>query len=64
MLRFMKSGITQVNANGLHYVSDTLFSTLNGDSIIPIQLSQYNGCWCPGSLRRQDISAQDIDYVE
>ena len=22
------------------------------------------GCWCPGSLRRQDISSHDIDYVE
>ena len=22
------------------------------------------GCWCPGSLRRQDISNHDIDYVE
>ena len=24
----------------------------------------YHGCWCPGSLRRQDISSHDIDYVE
>ena len=28
------------------------------------QLGQYHGCWCPGSLRRQDISSHDIDYVE
>ena len=21
-------------------------------------------CWCPGSLRRQDISTHDTDYVE
>ena len=27
-------------------------------------LGQYNGCWCPGSLRRQDISNHDIDYVK
>ena len=26
--------------------------------------SQYHGCWCPGSLHRQDISSHDIDYVE
>ena len=25
---------------------------------------QYPGCWCPGSLRRQDISSHGIDYVE
>ena len=24
----------------------------------------YHGCWCPGSLRRQDISSHDIDSVE
>ena len=24
-------------------------------------LGHYHGCWCPGSLRRQDISSQDID---
>ena len=22
------------------------------------------GCWCPGSLRHQDISSHDIKYVE
>ena len=32
--------------------------------MIPVQLSQYHGSWCPGSLRRQDISTRDIDYVE
>ena len=26
------------------------------DRIIPVQHSQYHGCWCPGSLWRQDIS--------
>ena len=28
------------------------------------QVGQYHGCWCPGSLRRQDISSHDIDYRE
>ena len=35
-----------------------------GDRIIPVQHSQYHGWWCPGSLRRQDTSTHDIDYVE
>ena len=26
-------------------------------------IDQYHGCWCPGSLRRQDISTHDIEYV-
>ena len=26
--------------------------------------TQYHGCWCPGSLSRQDISILDIYYVE
>ena len=32
--------------------------------VISVWLGQYHGCWCPGSLRRQDISSHDIDYVE
>ena len=35
-----------------------------GDRIILVQHSQYHGCWCPGSLRHQDISTHDIDHVE
>ena len=35
-----------------------------GDRVISVWLGQYHGCWCPGSLRRQDISSHDIDYVE
>ena len=35
-----------------------------GDRVISVWLGQYHGCWCPGSLRRQDISSDDIDYVE
>ena len=26
--------------------------------------SQYQGCWCPGDARSQDISNHDIDYVK
>ena len=29
-----------------------------------VYLGQYHGCWCPGSVRRQDISNHDIDYIE
>ena len=35
-----------------------------GNRIIPVQYSQYRGCWCPGSLRHQDISTHDIDYKQ
>ena len=35
-----------------------------GDQIISVQPSQYHGYWYPASLRRQDISTHDIDYVE
>ena len=34
------------------------------DRVISVSLGQYQGYWCPGSLRRQDISSHDIDYVE
>ena len=34
------------------------------DRIIPLQQSQYHGCWGPGSFRRQDISTYDVDFVE
>ena len=34
------------------------------DRINSVQHSQSHGCWCPGSLRRHDISNHDIDYVE
>ena len=34
-----------------------------GNQINLVQHSKY-GCWCPGALRRQDISTHDIDYVE
>ena len=32
--------------------------------VISVYLDQYHSCWCPGSLRRQDISNHDIDYKE
>ena len=35
-----------------------------GDRVNSVYLGQYHGCWCPGSLRRQDISSHDIDYIE
>ena len=35
-----------------------------GDRIVPVQHSKYHVSWCPGSLRRQDISAHNIEYVE
>ena len=41
------------------------YLTLNvRDRVISVKLGQYHGCWWPGSLRRQDISSHDIDYVE
>ena len=43
----------------------TWFLTLTwGDWVNSVYLGQYHGCWCSGSLRRQDISSHDIDYVE
>ena len=35
-----------------------------GDWVISVELDQFHGYWCPGSLRRQDISTHDTDYVE
>ena len=35
-----------------------------GDRFILVKHSKYDGYWCRDSLRRQDISAFDIDYVE
>ena len=35
-----------------------------GDRVNSVQLGQYHGCWCPGSLRRQDISSHHIDSIE
>ena len=35
-----------------------------GDRVMSVKLGQYHGCWCPSSLRHQDISSRDIDYVE
>ena len=36
-----------------------------GDRVNSVYLGQYHGCWCPGSLRRQDIIiSHDIDYAE
>ena len=35
-----------------------------GDRVISVYLGQYHGCWCPGSLLRQDIGSHDIEYLE
>ena len=35
-----------------------------GARIIPVQQIQYYGCWCPGFLRRQDISTYGFNYEE
>ena len=37
---------------------------VKSNRINSVKLGQYHGYWCPGSLRRQDISSHDIDYVE
>ena len=36
----------------------------NPNRVISVKIGQYHGCWWPGSLRRQDISSHDIDYVK
>ena len=42
-----------------------LLLTLNIQGRInSVQHSQYHGDWCPGSLRRQDISTNDIHNAE
>ena len=41
-----------------------IYRTCTGTEVSQFNLSQYHGWWCPGSLRRQDISSHDIDYVE
>ena len=37
---------------------------VNPQCVISVSLGQYHSCWCPVSLRRQDTSSHDIDYVE
>ena len=51
-----------VHAAVFMHVNDQLTPTCE-DRVISVQLGQYQGCWCPGSLRRQDIRSNDIDYV-
>ena len=40
------------------------FLTVNVRGPSYLGLGQYLGCWCLSSLRRQDISSHDIDFVE
>ena len=61
----------QVNAINTHWFEVNIGS---GNGLVPsdnkplpeptLTHSQYHGCWCPGSLRRQGINIHDIDYVE
>ena len=46
------------------YIKKSLTLDACRDWIILVQHSKYHGCWCPGSLRHQDISTHDINYVE
>ena len=56
-------GHVPVTAGVFFLLIDSINSTC-GDRIILVQHSQYHGCWGPGSLRRQDISTNDIYYVD
>ena len=51
-----------VQLYGCPSTSETLLTC--GNRVISVLLGQYHGCWCPGSLRRQDISSHDIEYIE
>ena len=44
--------------------TDFLKPLMCAEQINSVPQSEYHGCWCPGSLRRQDISTHGIDYVE
>ena len=35
-----------------------------GDRVNSVYLGLYYGCWCSGSLCRQDITSHDIGYIE
>ena len=54
---FIKIGILHTLKFHLHTLSSHFWLNLSSRG-------QYPGCWCPGSLRRQDISSHGIDYVE
>ena len=51
-LSFLKTEITQVNANSSPLKTGTHLS-----------YGQYHGWWCPGDARRRDISSYVIDLV-
>ena len=58
-----KPGQTTKWTVGLPVNSDTLTLNVRGPSYL--SLTRSISCyWCPGFLRRQDISSHDIDYVE
>ena len=54
---YRKSSYIQYTLNVKYLIMHPFWRWLN----IPGELSQYHGCWCPGSLRRQVISSHDID---
>ena len=54
--------IFQFNSNSIHAELNWIDYQFQFNSWI--DPSPDRGCWCPGSLRRQDISSHDIDYVE
>ena len=57
---FHKSTLNKV----FYKMCNPFWSWTYGDLIIWIQHNQYHGCWCSGSLHHQDISNNDIGYVE
>ena len=59
MLYFIKFIILTPRGSSLHLGGDTADLTLD----VRVY-NEYNGCWGPGSLRHQNISTRDIEYVE
>ena len=48
-----------------HFIDNINMITLTcGNLIIQVQYGKFQVSWCPGSLRRQDLSSHGIDYVE
>ena len=55
-------GVQLLSNDSLSSTRSALTLNVQG-RINSVQHSQCHGSWCPGSLRRQDISTHDIDYV-
>ena len=54
----------QMNQNNWGFAVSKYLPLTCGDRLNLVQHSRYHGCWCPASLCCQDISTNDIDYVE